>query len=539
MPLYLNNDTQDLKHYYGDLFVDKSGALKVFNQILETREHFVCVSKPHCFGKTHMAALINAYYSKGSNTKAFFDDLEISKEKNYLKHLNKHNVLWLNIYSEIYSKSSKLELKGLVSYLTNRILKELESKYHITFISQNLSDALKTLYYKKGEKFIIIIDDYDVPYRKFYSQTKDLSEYMNFLESLINTKDASLFTELVYLTGVLPMKKVSAKPLPNLREYMQLHSYELTPYYGFTLDELKDICQRNNLPYEDCLKLYDGYEIDGVRVVNPYSIVHANTHDNLSFYWLRTACPGVVTELAERFSKLCDILIQILNHEYYKSIKLSSFCNDPNTITNYQQALTYMIYLGYLSINFKTHQIYIPSLEARAALENAIFACSKGRFSKIIPLSKELLWNTKMVNPDPSYLAKILGAFHKEYVSEHDYSKPSSLEKVLTYAYFACNYSSDYDKPIFSLESKNGVATLILHSKHTHEYDQSRNPSMIIELKSCHTKDSLMNRIKRGEEHYPAILQDYTGYFLFVEYLFDEDTKVHTCVIDGRLKKLS
>ena len=47
MPLYLNNDTQDLKHYYGDLFVDKSGALKVFNQILETREHFVCVSKPH------------------------------------------------------------------------------------------------------------------------------------------------------------------------------------------------------------------------------------------------------------------------------------------------------------------------------------------------------------------------------------------------------------------------------------------------------------------------------------------------------------
>ena len=84
MPLYLNNDTQDLKHYYRDLFVDKSGALKVFNQILETREHFVCVSKPHCFGKTHMAALINAYYSKGSNTKAFFDDLEISKDKNYV-----------------------------------------------------------------------------------------------------------------------------------------------------------------------------------------------------------------------------------------------------------------------------------------------------------------------------------------------------------------------------------------------------------------------------------------------------------------------
>ena len=149
MPLYLNNDTQDLKHYYRDLFVDKSGALKVFNQILETREHFVCVSKPHCFGKTHMAALINAYYSKGSNTKAFFDDLEISKDKNYLKHLNKHNVLWLNIYSEIFANSGRLELKDIVHFITHRILKELEEKYHISFTSQTLSDALKTLYYQK------------------------------------------------------------------------------------------------------------------------------------------------------------------------------------------------------------------------------------------------------------------------------------------------------------------------------------------------------------------------------------------------------
>ena len=78
-----------------------------------------------------------------------------------------------------------------------------------------------------------------MPYRKFGNQEKDLKEYMLFLDSLINTNDASLFTELVYLTGVLPMKKVSAKPLPNLREYRQLQYYELTPYYGFTLDEAK------------------------------------------------------------------------------------------------------------------------------------------------------------------------------------------------------------------------------------------------------------------------------------------------------------
>ena len=45
MPLYLNNDTQDLKHYYGDLFVDKSGALKVFNQILETQTKCSLVSR--------------------------------------------------------------------------------------------------------------------------------------------------------------------------------------------------------------------------------------------------------------------------------------------------------------------------------------------------------------------------------------------------------------------------------------------------------------------------------------------------------------
>ncbi len=41
--------------------------------------------------------ILASYYSKNADFKELFDRLEINKSKSYLKHLNKHNVVYMTL----------------------------------------------------------------------------------------------------------------------------------------------------------------------------------------------------------------------------------------------------------------------------------------------------------------------------------------------------------------------------------------------------------------------------------------------------------
>ncbi len=52
--------------------------------------------------------MLNAYYSKECDSAFLFRNLNISRDESYLKHLNKHNVIWIDmasLYSNIKDKN--------------------------------------------------------------------------------------------------------------------------------------------------------------------------------------------------------------------------------------------------------------------------------------------------------------------------------------------------------------------------------------------------------------------------------------------------
>ena len=65
MNKYFNRNNDQFTKSLNGIFVDKSDALDLINNIVDSNSQFICVTRPRRFGKSMMASMINAHYSKG------------------------------------------------------------------------------------------------------------------------------------------------------------------------------------------------------------------------------------------------------------------------------------------------------------------------------------------------------------------------------------------------------------------------------------------------------------------------------------------
>ena len=243
MSLFLNLDESKFKSYYiDDIFIDKSMLLKACNNNLyKESSKYMCITRPRRFGKTLALSMLNAYYSKGCDSKELFDKLNISKESTYEEHLNKHNVIWIDMAS-LYTKIDNKE--EFVKQLKKYILRDLKEKYKdIDYEDLLLEDAIVEINSKLNERFIFLIDEWDVVLREEEYNTKLCDDYIMFLRSLFKSSDVSACIDLVYMTGILPIRRYRAQSTLNMfTEYNMIRSRGLESYIGFTEDEVKELC---------------------------------------------------------------------------------------------------------------------------------------------------------------------------------------------------------------------------------------------------------------------------------------------------------
>ena len=80
-----------------EIYVDKSGLIQYTNKVLNTLQGYICNSRPRRFGKSYAANMLTAYYSRGCDSEAMFAGLEISKSADFQKHLNKYDVIHIDV----------------------------------------------------------------------------------------------------------------------------------------------------------------------------------------------------------------------------------------------------------------------------------------------------------------------------------------------------------------------------------------------------------------------------------------------------------
>ena len=74
-------------------FVDKSLMLEELFLPAETGNSHICITRPRRFGKTVMANMVSAFFSRGVDSTEIFSKLKIAENTGYKKHLNTHDVI--------------------------------------------------------------------------------------------------------------------------------------------------------------------------------------------------------------------------------------------------------------------------------------------------------------------------------------------------------------------------------------------------------------------------------------------------------------
>lgn len=65
MGSYLNPGNKGFRESLNSaIYVDKTGLIEQMNAVLNTRQKYICVSRPRRFGKSMAADMLAAYYAK-------------------------------------------------------------------------------------------------------------------------------------------------------------------------------------------------------------------------------------------------------------------------------------------------------------------------------------------------------------------------------------------------------------------------------------------------------------------------------------------
>ena len=129
MAIYLNtkapfeNYSELAREYY---FVDKSEIIKSLNSKVSTKSKYVCITRPRRFGKSSVADMLGAYYSKAVDSHNIFDKLKISKDKSYKEHLNKYNVLSIS-FNQVSHKGNTYD--DYIGMIKANLIKDISDKY--------------------------------------------------------------------------------------------------------------------------------------------------------------------------------------------------------------------------------------------------------------------------------------------------------------------------------------------------------------------------------------------------------------------------
>lgn len=505
------------------IYVDKTGLIAYTNSVLATMQGYICNSRPRRFGKSYAANMLTAYYSRGCDSEAMFAGLEISKSADFKKHLNKYDVIHIDIQWCIEPAGG---VENVVPYISEKTISELEAYYPNILAEKttSLPDALSQINTAVEKKFIIIIDEWDVLIRDEAANAKVQEDYINFLRGMFKGTEPTKYIQLAYLTGILPIKKQKTQSaLNNFDEFTMLSASIFAPYIGFTENDVRYLAEKYKLDFHEVQRWYDGYFLNDFQIYNPKAVVSVMLRKEFKSYWSGTASyESVVPLINMDFDGLKGSIIEMLSGAEVP-VDVTSFQNDTVSFANQDDVITYLIHLGYLGYNQKQQTAFVPNEEIRHEL---IKATKRKKWNELVLFQQEserLLDAT--LDMDGAAVAAQIEKIHHEYTSVIQYHNENSLSSVLTIAYLsAMQY---YFKPIRELPTGRGFADFVFVPKPEYRNDY---PALIVELKWNQNARTALQQIR--EKNYPASILDYTGEILLVGINYDKDSKQHQCLIE-------
>ena len=526
------------------IFVDKTDFIEKTNTLLKTDGKFLAVTRPRRFGKTVTAHMLSAYYSKAYTGQNIFDKLEIANKPSFAEHLNKYNVLYIDMNSIkdqyiSYKADSSLYIEAIddiVDFLQYMIVQELkENKEYAEQINnaplvgkKSLSSALQVICKYTGEKFIFIMDEWDLICREYRNEPELLEKFIEVMRGLFKSDKGQACFALAYLTGILPIKKYNSQSALNVfKEYNMLRPVPYEEYFGFTEEEVAEIVKlpQCKISHQELKEWYEGYKLNGKDIYNPNSVVSAISDGICQSYWSGTSSNEEVVRLINmNFRGIKNDITKLID-----GIKIpfnsNNFQNDMVTIKDKNDIFSLLVCLGYLGCSERNNGLklaYVPNQEIKQTLLSIVRGQKWSRRTEIVKRS-EMLLNSIIKKPDENKVAEIIQEIHNSTaVSLLDYND----EESLTYCVMTGLLWSTLDDYNYHREDQAGKGRVDL----VYEPITDKLPLILIEFKYDSSAEEAINQIKTKE-----YFKRYTGQYhntVIVGINYSTKTKEHQCMIE-------
>lgn len=537
MGIYLNSSSPYSLYkseYTRPYFVDKSKLLRELMPLAEQGNAHVCITRPRRFGKTVMANMIGAFFSKGADSSDIFDTLQIARDKDYRKYLNQYNVIYID-FSKMPGNCKSYE--EYISRIEERLKRDLLKAYPEIEIypEDSLWDILESIFDEyNGQKFIFIFDEWDCIFHKNFVTQGDRQSYISFLSNLL--KDHA-YVSMSYMTGILPISKYSSGSELNMFiEYTMASEEKFSDDFGFTESEVDilykrylEMCQsEKKIPYvtrEGLETWYDGYYAkNGEKMYNPRSVAASLSNNNLDSYWTSSGpYDEIIYYVKHNVAEVRKDLAVMISGEGVPA-KIKEYAATSMNLTTREEILSAMVVYGFLS--YYQGKVYIPNKELMDKFDEMLQKeSSLGYVYNLAKESERMLQAT--LNKDTCIMEEILAYAHNTETPILSYNNEVELSSIVNLVYLSAR-----DRYRVEREDKAGLGFVdfIFYP------ENPADTGIILELKVDHTAEEAIQQIidKKYSLRFQGKLGEkakYTGEILAVGIGYNKKTKEHQCKV--------
>lgn len=505
------------------IFVDKTGFIEVTNRYINTLQRYMCISRPRRFGKSMAADMLTAYYGGGEDASPLFDSLAVSRTQDYKKHLNQYDVVKINMQEFLSAARSAGEMLDM---LQARVIADLKRAYPEYVEGRYLPFVMQDIFAYTRRPFVILIDEWDCLFREYKQDREAQKQYLDFLRAWLKDQN---YVALAYMTGILPIKKYGSHSALNMfTEYSMTNPRETARFFGFTEEEVRELCEKYGRSFEEAAAWYDGYEMAVVEgnerkiysMYSPKSIVDAMLSGVFDNYWNQTETyEALKVYIRMNFDGLKDSVVRMLAGDRI-TINTGTFSNDMTTFQGRDDVLTLLVHLGYLSYRLWDHTVGIPNKEVSREYVNAISTMDWQEVIRSLEDSRKLL--EALWAMDGKAVAEGIDRAHRE-ISILQYNDENSLSCTINLAFY---FAREYYTIVREMPGGKGFADVCFIPRRLY----GDKPAAVIELKWNESAEGAIAQIK--ERRYVEALKDYRGNLLLAGINYDKKTKTHSCVIE-------
>lgn len=514
-------------------FVDKTGILEKILPLAEEGGNYVCITRPRRFGKSVVANMVAAYFSKGCDAADVFDPFYISGVEDYQKHLNQYNVVHIS-FNEIPRNCKTYE--QYITRIESKLIQDLVRAYPEveTDADDAVWDVMKAINMMDSTiRFIFVLDEWDYIFHRDFVMEEDKKRYIDFLSNLLKGK---AYVQFAYMTGILPIAKYSSGSELNMfLEYTMIGEEKFSEYFGFTDKEVDSLYAKyksltegeQRVSREGLRAWYDGYHTKtGLRVYNPRSVVASLSNNNLGSYWTSS---GPYDEIFYYIEKnVADVRedLAFMVSGIPVSAKMNEYAAVSMNLNTKNEIFSAMVVYGFLS--YENGYVSIPNKELMDKFSDMLL--KEKNLGYVYRLAKE---SEKMIKAtlacDTKEMLRILEFVHNTEVPLLNYNNEAELTAVVNLIYLAARDSYRIER-----EDKAGIGYVdfIFYPER-----DCRADCIILELKVDHTAEEAIRQIK--EKQYAlrfapkaGEVRRYTGRILLVGIAYDKETKEHSCRIE-------